>query len=46
MTERCASISAQWPPVIHDDVITTPYPKPLHEYELVGCTLLDVWTCY
>jgi len=36
MTERCGSISAQWPPSIHDDVITTPYPKPIHEYELVS----------
>jgi hypothetical protein len=36
MTERCGTISAQWPPSIHDDVITTPYPKPLHEYELVS----------
>jgi hypothetical protein len=36
MTERCGSISAQWPPSIHDDVITTPYPKPIHEYELAS----------
>lgn len=39
MTERCGTISAQWPPSIHDDVITTPYPKPLHEFELVRILL-------
>lgn len=36
MTERCGSISAQWPPSIHDDIVSTPYPKPIHEYELVS----------
>ncbi|KAK8849759.1 hypothetical protein IAR55_005094 [Kwoniella newhampshirensis] len=32
--DRCGSISTQWPPVIADDVITTPFPRPLFEYEL------------
>ncbi|ORY34613.1 hypothetical protein BCR39DRAFT_513615 [Naematelia encephala] len=32
--DRCGSISAQWPPAIPDDVVITPYPRPLHEYEL------------
>ncbi|WRT69797.1 uncharacterized protein IL334_006788 [Kwoniella shivajii] len=33
-TDRCGSISTQWPPAIADEVITTPFPRPLHEYEL------------
>nr|XP_019009262.1 uncharacterized protein I206_05910 [Kwoniella pini CBS 10737]OCF48043.1 hypothetical protein I206_05910 [Kwoniella pini CBS 10737] len=33
-TDRCGSISTQWPPAIPDDIVTTPFPRPLHEYEL------------
>lgn len=35
ITDRCGSISAQWPPAIADSDITTPFPKPLYEYEVV-----------
>ncbi|OCF77881.1 hypothetical protein I204_01884 [Kwoniella mangroviensis CBS 8886] len=34
ITDRCGSISTQWPPAISDEVVTTPFPRPLHEYEL------------
>ncbi|WVW86826.1 hypothetical protein I302_108881 [Kwoniella bestiolae CBS 10118] len=34
VTDRCGSISTQWPPAISDEVVTTPFPRPLHEYEL------------
>ncbi|WWC92908.1 uncharacterized protein L201_007870 [Kwoniella dendrophila CBS 6074] len=34
VTDRCGSISTQWPPAISDATITTPFPRPLHEYEL------------
>ncbi|WVF68407.1 hypothetical protein IAT40_003172 [Kwoniella sp. CBS 6097] len=33
-TDRCGSISTQWPPAINDDNVCTPFPRPLHEYEL------------
>ncbi|OCF34322.1 hypothetical protein I316_03836 [Kwoniella heveanensis BCC8398] len=33
-TDRCGSISTQWPPAINDDDVCTPFPRPLHEYEL------------
>lgn len=33
--DRCGSIAAQWPACIPDDVVTTPYARPLAEYELV-----------
>lgn len=34
--DRCGSIASQWPPAIPDDIIITPYPKPLSDYELVS----------
>ncbi|EIW71404.1 hypothetical protein TREMEDRAFT_60335 [Tremella mesenterica DSM 1558] len=34
IVDRCGSIASQWPPAIQDESVTTPYPKPLHDYEL------------
>nr|XP_018260194.1 uncharacterized protein I303_07111 [Kwoniella dejecticola CBS 10117]OBR82352.1 hypothetical protein I303_07111 [Kwoniella dejecticola CBS 10117] len=44
ITDRCGSISTQWPPAIADDVVTTPFPRPLHEYELGLVTEQDDMT--
>ena len=33
-TDRSGAISYAWPVAMPDDIITTPYPKPLYEYEL------------
>ncbi|WVQ95964.1 hypothetical protein IAU59_003063 [Kwoniella sp. CBS 9459] len=33
-TDRCGSISTQWPPAINDEDVCTPFPRPLYEYEL------------
>ncbi|WVN87511.1 uncharacterized protein L203_102693 [Cryptococcus depauperatus CBS 7841] len=41
ITDRCGSISTQWTPAITDDVITTPFPRPLQEYELGLVTEAD-----
>jgi hypothetical protein len=35
VVDRCGAIAAEWPPAIPDNIVTTPYPKPLYEYELV-----------
>ncbi|WVR07980.1 hypothetical protein IAU60_005023 [Kwoniella sp. DSM 27419] len=40
-TDRCGAISTQWPPAMPDEVIHTPFPKPLHEYELGLVTTED-----
>lgn len=34
LIDRTGSIAAQWPPNIRDEDVCTPFPKPLHEYEL------------
>ncbi|WWD20388.1 hypothetical protein CI109_104864 [Kwoniella shandongensis] len=34
ITDRAGAIATQWPPGISDDVIMTPFPRPLYEYEL------------
>lgn len=41
VVDRCGSISTQWVPAIPDDVIITPFPRPLHEYELGLVTEAD-----
>ncbi|KAK4686784.1 hypothetical protein P7C73_g3328, partial [Tremellales sp. Uapishka_1] len=42
--DRCGSISAQWPPAIPDDIVSTPYPRSLPEYELGLVTQADDYT--
>ncbi|ODN84983.1 hypothetical protein L202_00828 [Cryptococcus amylolentus CBS 6039] len=34
VTDRCGSIATQWYPSLTDDMVTTPFPRPIHEYEL------------
>ncbi|OXH37554.1 hypothetical protein J008_02158 [Cryptococcus neoformans] len=41
VVDRCGSISTQWVPAIPDDAIITPFPRPLHEYELGLVTEAD-----
>jgi hypothetical protein len=39
--ERASAIATQWPCAITDECITTPFPRPLYEYELVSRLMLD-----
>lgn len=41
VVERASAIATQWPCAIMDECITTPFPRPLYEYELVSQLSLD-----
>ncbi|WWD17595.1 hypothetical protein CI109_102036 [Kwoniella shandongensis] len=51
LTDRSAAISSMCPCVIPDEIICTPFPRPLYEYELRlptkndDRTVSSIWTC-
>ena len=34
VVDRCGAISTMWPCAIPDEIVSTPFPRPLYEYEL------------